>query len=55
MKIAKSTLQNKEKSHKNALTYCIIQTNVYITIIWYSFEDTTIKNAPLSKRDTIVY
>ena len=32
MKIAKSTLQNKEKSHKNALTYCIIQTKVYFTI-----------------------
>ena len=32
MKIAKSTLQNKEKSHKNALTYCIFQIKVYFTI-----------------------
>ena len=32
MKITKSTLQNKEKSHKNALTYCIIQTKMYFTI-----------------------
>ena len=32
MKIANSTLQNKEKSQKNALTYCIFQLNVYFTI-----------------------
>ena len=32
MKIAKSTLQNKEKSHKNALTYCVFQKIVYFTI-----------------------
>ena len=32
MKIAKSTLQNKEKSHKNALTYCIFQIKMYFTI-----------------------
>ena len=32
MKIAKSTLQNKEKSHKNPLTYCIFQKIVYFTI-----------------------
>ena len=49
MKIAKSTLQNKEKSHKNPLTYCIFQKIVYFTIIWYSFEDIHIKNAPSFK------
>ena len=32
MKIAKSTLQNKEKSHKNTLAYCIFQIKVYFTI-----------------------
>lgn len=32
MKIAKSTLQNKEKSHKNTLTYCIFQIKVYFII-----------------------
>jgi hypothetical protein len=47
MKIVNSTLQNKEKSQKNALTYCRIQKNVYIIIIRYSFEDIPIKNAPL--------
>ena len=32
MNFANSTLQNKEKSQKNALTYCIYQIKVYFTI-----------------------
>ena len=55
VKIVNSTLQHKEKSHKNSLTYCIFQLNVYFIIIWYSFEDIPIKKMPLFERGTPLF